>query len=92
MECRGAGPRRLPEVQGYWDCPRKAGAAMLVYEDFREKIGDTLKRGSLTWTEIRTIAKLPRKFPNNKWVHQMEKDVGLKRSKDDHGVLRWKLQ
>lgn len=65
---------------------------MLTYKDFRDKIRDTLKRGSLTWTEIRTIAKLPQKSPNNKWVHQMEKDIGLKRSKDDHGILRWKLQ
>jgi hypothetical protein len=65
---------------------------MLTYEDFRDKIHETLKRGgSLTWTEIRTIAKLPQKFPNNKWVHQMEQDIGLRRSKDEHGIFKWKI-
>lgn len=64
---------------------------MLTYEDFRDKIRETLKRGSLTWTEIRTAAKLPQKFPNNQWVCRMEKDIGLKRSKDEHGIFRWNI-
>lgn len=64
---------------------------MLTYEEFKGKIQATLKRGPLTWTEIRTTAKLPQKFPNNKWVHQMEQDIGLKRSKDVNGIIKWKI-
>jgi len=65
---------------------------MLTYEDFRDKVQRTLKHsGPLTWTEIRTIAKLPEKFPNNQWVHRMEKDIALKRNKDAHGIIKWKI-
>jgi DNA-directed RNA polymerase subunit RPC12/RpoP len=75
----------------YWNRPRKI-TSMLTYEDFRDKIRDTLqKSGPLTWTEIRTSAKLPQAFPNNKWVHRMESDIGLKRNKDTHGIIKWKL-
>jgi hypothetical protein len=76
----------------YWDRPRKSGTApMLTYEDFKGKIRDALARGPLTWTEIRTVAKLPQKFPNNKWVRQLEQDISLKRNKDANGILKWKL-
>ena len=66
---------------------------MLTYEVFRDKIQQTLKQadGSLTWTEIRTIAKLPEKFPNNKWVRRMEADIALKRNKDSHGIIKWQI-
>jgi len=75
----------------YWNRPRKA-TSMLTYEDFRDKIKATLeKSGPLTWTEIRTIAKLPQAFPNNKWVHRMEQDISLKRNKDTHGIIKWKV-
>ncbi len=76
----------------YWDRPRKKAASMLTYEDFRDKIKQALvKGGELTWTEIRTIAKLPEKFPNNKWVRRLEQDIALKREKDAHGIIKWKL-
>jgi hypothetical protein len=66
---------------------------MLTYEEFSGKIAETLRAesGPLTWTEIRTRAKLPQKFPNNQWVHQMEKDVKLVRAKDAHGIIQWSL-
>jgi len=65
---------------------------MLTYEDFRDKIQQTLKQsGPLTWTEVRTIAKLPEKFPNNKWVRRMEQDIALKRGKDAHGIIKWQI-
>ncbi len=65
---------------------------MLTYEDFRDKIRNTLKKsGPLTWTEIRTNAKLPQAFPNNKWVHRMESDISLRRNKDSHGIIKWSL-
>jgi len=76
----------------YWDRPRRKPVSMLTYEDFRDKIQQTLKQsGPLTWTEIRTVAKLPEKFPNNKWVHRMEQDIALKRSKDAHGIIKWRV-
>jgi hypothetical protein len=75
----------------YWNRPRKKPVSMMTYEAFRDEIQRTLERGSLTWTEIRTIAKLPQKFPNNQWVHRMEAEIGLKREKDPHGILRWRL-
>ncbi len=86
-------PTTCPSCKSpYWDRPRKSGESMLTYEVFRDAIGETLRlKGPLSWTEIRTIAKLPQKFPNNKWVHQMEKDIGLKRSKDEHGILKWQM-
>jgi DNA-directed RNA polymerase subunit RPC12/RpoP len=76
----------------YWQRPRKS-ASMLTYEDFRDRIKQTLKEsGSLTWTEIRTTAKLPEKFPNNKWVRRLEQEIGLKRIKDTHGIIKWTLR
>jgi hypothetical protein len=67
---------------------------MMTYEQFRNKIAKTLKEagGPLTWTEIRTTAKLPQAFPNNQWVHRMEKDIGLERKRDAHGIIHWKLK
>ena len=74
----------------YWDRPRKR--AMMTYEEFRLKVERTLKdHGTLTWTELRTAAKLPQAFPNNQWVHRMEKDLGLSRKRDNHGIIRWSV-
>ncbi|MEK6324315.1 MAG: hypothetical protein AABN33_21965 [Acidobacteriota bacterium] len=67
---------------------------MMSYEDFRDAIKKALNEAgrSITWTEVRTIAKLPQRFPNNQWVHRMEKDIGLERKKDAHGVILWQLK
>jgi DNA-directed RNA polymerase subunit RPC12/RpoP len=76
----------------YWNRPRKKPTSMLTYEDFRDTVQQTLKQtGPLTWTEIRTRAKLPEKFPNNKWVRRMEQDIALKRNKDANGIIKWKI-
>jgi len=66
---------------------------MMVYEDFATKIIAALKNSEqpLTWTEIRTAAQLPQKFPNNQWVHRLEQDYGLHRQRDAHGVIHWRL-
>jgi predicted Zn-ribbon and HTH transcriptional regulator len=90
---RGAnnGPETCPKCKSpFWDRPRKS---MMAYEAFTEKIVAVLKKanGPLTWTEIRTAAGLPQLFPNNQWVHRMEKDVGLRRQRDAHGVIHWQL-
>ena len=67
---------------------------MSTYEDFRDVIKKTLASAStpLTWTEIRTTAKLPQMFPNNQWVRRMEKDIRLIRQKDVHGIIHWRLE
>ena len=76
----------------YWNRPKKA-TPMLTYEDFRHRVRKSLQTSaSLTWTEIRTLAKLPQAFPNNKWVHRLEGDIGLKRDKDSHGIIKWSLR
>jgi hypothetical protein len=67
---------------------------MSTYEDFRDVIKRTLESAGspLTWTEIRTSAKLPQMFPNNQWVRRMEKDISLVRQKDAHGIIHWRLE
>jgi DNA-directed RNA polymerase subunit RPC12/RpoP len=74
----------------YWNKPRQT---MTTYEDFKETIKRVLTEAGkpITWTEIRTIGKLPQLFPNNRWVRQLETDIGLKRNRDNHGIIRWNL-
>lgn len=86
-----AEPRVCPKCKNaYWNRPRKS---MSTYEDFRDAIRTSLQAatGPLTWTEIRTNARLPQLFPNNQWVHRLEKDIGLERQKDAHGIIHWRL-
>lgn len=85
-------PKVCPKCHSpYWNTPKKA-AAMPTYENFRDKIQATLKSaGPLTWTEIRTTAKLPQAFPNTKWVRRMEADIHLRRNKDAYGIIKWSL-
>jgi len=65
----------------------------MTYEEFRDRIAKTLKAEpkGLTWTEIRERLALPQKVPNNKWVRQMEKDIGLLRVEEAKGVI-WRLK
>jgi hypothetical protein len=66
----------------------------MTYEAFRSQVEQALRNAKqdLTWTEIRTSAKLPQLFPNNQWVHRLEKDIGLQRSRDAHGIIQWRLK
>jgi len=52
---------------------------MMTYDDFRAKIVETLREAHRpqTWTEIRTATGLPQLFPNNQWVHRLEKTLGF---------------
>jgi hypothetical protein len=74
----------------YWNKPRKSAT---TYEDFSKAIGKVLRAAGkpITWTEVRTAAGLPQAFPNNKWVRKMETDIGLKRERDEHGIIHWQL-
>jgi hypothetical protein len=85
-------PRVCPKCRSpWWNRPKKA---MMTYDDFKEKIAATLKTAGrpLTWTEIRTTASLPQAFPNNQWVHKMERDIGLVRRKEPDGIIHWALK
>lgn len=87
-------PESCPKCKSpYWNKPKKHGKAppMTSYENFKTSIETTLRQAGkpLTWTEIRTNARLPQKFPNNQWVHQLEKDINLRRQKDEHGIIKW---
>jgi DNA-directed RNA polymerase subunit RPC12/RpoP len=85
-------PRQCPKCKSArWDTPKKP-TAMTSYDAFRDVIRETLAAvGSLTWTEIRTKAKLPQMFPNNQWVRRLETDIRLVRAKDAHGIIHWSL-
>lgn len=85
-------PRVCPKCKSpYWNRPRKA---VMTYDAFKDQILGTLKGAGkdLTWTEIRTQAKLPQALPNNQWVRRMEQDIGLLRHKDSHGITHWGLK
>jgi|CXWL01.1.fsa_nt_gi bifunctional DNA-binding transcriptional regulator/antitoxin component of YhaV-PrlF toxin-antitoxin module len=79
-----AKPKPAPKKQNF--------ELKMTYEEFRDKIHSVLehKDNGLTWTEIRSILGLEQVVPNNKWVRQMEKDIGLKRIRDMHGVI-WRV-
>ena len=85
-------PKVCPACKSpYWNTPKKE---KMSYKTFRDKIQRAIREagGTSTWTEIRTDAKLPQKFPNNQWVHKMEQDIGLERKRDAHGIIRWSLR
>lgn len=66
----------------------------MSYEEFKQIIKEELKKSpeGLTWTQIRERRpELYQKFPANQWVTQMEKDIGLVRSKKA-GKVVWKLK
>ena len=66
---------------------------MTSYEQFRDAIKSTLEKGGgpLTWTEVRTMARVPHKIPHNQWVHQLEQDIKLQRNRDANGIIKWGL-
>ena len=86
-------PKTCPNLKcksPYWNKPRKSATS---YEAFSKAIAKVLKEAGkpITWTEVRTAAGLPQAFPNNKWVRDMERDIGLKRERDEHGIIHWHL-
>jgi hypothetical protein len=71
---------------------RKVVKPKMTYQEFRDKIKSLLLyNDGLTWTEIRDTLNLDQVVPNNKWVRQMEKDIGLLRLKDPRGVM-WRVR
>ena len=85
-------PKVCPKCRSaWWNRPRKA---MMPYDDFMARVVQTLTEAGhpLTWTEIRSKAVLPQAFPNNQWVHRLEKDAGLYRHRGPSGVIHWELK
>ena len=65
----------------------------MTYDEFKNKVVAVIQQGQpMTWTEVRTLAGLPQKFPNNQWVHRMEKGAGLVRIRDAKGIMLWTIQ
>lgn len=64
----------------------------MTYAEFRDKIQKALeyRDDGATWTELRDQLTLEQVVPNNKWVRQLEKDIGLKRIRDMKGVV-WRI-
>lgn len=66
----------------------------MTYEEFKQVIKEELTKmpTGLTWSQIRERRpELYQRFPANQWVRQMEKDIGLIRSKEK-GKTRWRLK
>ena len=85
------GPTVCPKCKSpYWAKPRKSATS---YEAFCKAVSAALKQAGrpITWTEVRTAARLPQAFPNNKWVRRMETDIGLKRERDARGIIHWHI-
>lgn len=85
-------PKTCPKCKSpYWNQPRRSA---MSYEEFRDKIKEALAAADngLTWTEVRTATSLPQMFPNNRWVRRLEADIGLERSREKQGIIRWRLQ
>jgi hypothetical protein len=85
-------PKVCPECKSpYWNRSRKRPP--MDYSEFRDTIRTTIEEAGkpLTWTEIRTEARLPQMLPNNGWVRRMESDINLLRQKDTKGIILWSL-
>lgn len=56
----------------------------MSYEEFRDAIKETLEKNpeGLSWKEIKHLANLQQKVPNNRWVRWLERDIGLVRKED----------
>jgi hypothetical protein len=65
----------------------------MTYDEFKQKIASVLNDVDkpLAWTEIRTAAGLPQLFPNNQWVHRLEKDIRLIRRREGDGTIHWEI-
>ena len=85
-------PKVCPSCHSaWWDTPRPTSAT--TYEEFSNKVHRVLNEAGrpMTWTEVRTQAKLSQLFPNNQWVRRMEKDIQLIRNKDQKGIIMWSI-
>lgn len=73
---------------------RRVITTKLTYEQFRDKVKQTLQYqdDGMTWSQIRDKLGLDQVVPNNKWVRQMEKDIGLLRMKGKDNQITWRVE
>jgi len=64
----------------------------MPYSEFRDKIQKALeyKDTGMSWSDLRDILEFEQVVPNNKWVRQLERDIGLKRIRSMDGVI-WRI-
>ena len=64
-----------------------------IYSEFKNSIKNILERypDGLTWSQIRDKLNYHQIAPNNKWVRNLEKDIGLIRIRKE-GKMVWKLE
>lgn len=73
---------------------RSEGTEKMTYEEFKQIVKEELMKvpAGLTWTQIRKRRpELYQRFPANQWVRQMEKDMGLTRTRK-RGKTYWSLK
>lgn len=72
---------------------RRAITTKLTYDQFKEQVKKALEYqdNGMTWTQIRERLGLDQVVPNNKWVRQLEKDIGLERVKQKDNVILWRI-
>jgi hypothetical protein len=72
---------------------RRVISTKLTYDQFKTKVKQTLQYqdNGMTWTQIRDKLGLDQVVPNNKWVRQLEKDIGLERVKQKDNQVVWRV-
>ena|SRR5579875_3039505 len=72
---------------------RREITTKLTYEQFRDQVKQTLQfqDNGMTWSQIRERLALDQVVPNNKWVRQLEKDIGLERVKGKDNIILWRI-
>jgi hypothetical protein len=73
---------------------RRVITTKMSYEEFRNKVKETLQYqdNGMTWSQIRGKLKLDQVVPNNKWVWQLQKDIGLERLKQKDNQIIWRIR
>jgi hypothetical protein len=96
MDTQGlrSGAIGLPEVQEpVLESPKKECEACLDVDlrRFQGQDSDSFARGSAHVDGDPDERQIAAKFPDNQWVHRMEKEIALKREKDANGIFKWKI-
>ena len=65
----------------------------MQYVEFRDRIQRKLLRqpSGMTWAKLREELKLPYERPCPNWTKQLEKEIGLTRTKGEGRALVWKV-
>jgi hypothetical protein len=61
----------------------------MKYVEFRDTVQNYLRshRRGATWKELKSELHLSYAIPCPTWVHHLETDIGLTRSKGPHGMI-----